>query len=145
VHNPLGAYLSASQQSLEWGYKKRLQEEFGLVFNQLFTLNNIPIGRYLQFLLQSGNYEEYMLELKMAFNPGALDGVMCRNTISVGWDGKLYDCDFNQMLDLPINQRAGSHIRNFNINDLREREIVTENHCFGCVAGQGSSCQGSII
>ena len=103
----------------------------------------MPISRFLEFLLTSGNYEKYMQKLVQAFNPAAIDGVMCRNTISIGWDGTLYDCDFNQMLDIPIAPASGQHVSDFDVEKLNLRPIVTGRHCFGCTAGAGSSCGGA--
>jgi radical SAM/Cys-rich protein len=103
----------------------------------------MPISRYLEWLQQSGNLEAYMERLVAAFNPGAARGVMCRNTLSVGWDGQLYDCDFNQMLDMPVQAGAPRHIRDFDVAKLNARTIVTDRHCFGCTAGAGSSCGGA--
>lgn len=144
IHNPVGAYLPGSQAVLEQEYRKRLMNEFGIKFNDLFCLTNIPIGRYLEFLINSGNYQDYMNDLCRAFNPSTLKSVMCRNTLSVSWDGSLYDCDFNQMLDLKVNHGAPADIKKFNLDLLKNREIVIDNHCYGCVAGSGSSCQGSL-
>jgi radical SAM/Cys-rich protein len=104
----------------------------------------MPISRFLEFLLESGNYEQYMERLANAFNPAAAAGVMCRYTISVGWDGTLYDCDFNQMLGLPVDHDASAHIRDFDPAALNQRQITTRNHCYGCTAGAGSSCAGSV-
>ena len=104
----------------------------------------MPISRFLEFLLESGNYEQYMERLANAFNPAAAASVMCRHTISVSWDGRLYDCDFNQMLDLPISQSRPAHIRDFDPVQLAQRRIVTNNHCYGCTAGAGSSCGGAV-
>jgi radical SAM/Cys-rich protein len=115
-----------------------------VVFNNLFTITNMPIGRFLEFLLAGGNYEGYMQRLVNAFNPVAAAGVMCRYTISVGWDGTLYDCDFNQMLALPVGFDAPQRVRDFDAALLDQRRIVTRNHCYGCTAGPGSSCGGSI-
>jgi radical SAM/Cys-rich protein len=115
-----------------------------VVFNRLYTIANMPISRFLEFLLASGNYEGYMERLVTAFNPAAAAGVMCRHTISVGWDGRLYDCDFNQMLDLAVGHGAPGHIRDFDAAALARRRIVTANHCYGCTAGRGSSCGGSL-
>ena len=109
----------------------------------MLTITNLPISRFLDYLIQSGNYEGYMEKLIQSFNPSAALNVMCRNTLSVGWDGYLYDCDFNQMLDLPVASEA-IHIRNFDLKKLMDRDIVTNKHCFGCTAGAGSSCGGSI-
>jgi radical SAM/Cys-rich protein len=142
VHNPAGAYLPGSQSSLESHYREILHERYGINFNRLFCITNMPIGRYLDYLLRTGNYEEYMKTLIKAFNPASLKGVMCKSTVSVGWDGKLYDCDFNQMLDLTIDHGAPHHISTFEMGALASRQIVVGDHCYGCTAGAGSSCQG---
>jgi radical SAM/Cys-rich protein len=143
VHNPVGAYLPGSQAALEREYRARLLSEYGVHFNRLFCLTNLPIGRYLDYLLESDNFEDYLFELWHSFNPAAVEKVMCLTTLSVGWDGSLYDCDFNQMLGLTVNHGAPSSIMHFDINKLSNREIVINNHCYGCVAGCGSSCQGA--
>ncbi len=143
VYNPAGSFLPASQQALEKEYKEALQKRYGIVFNHLFTITNMPISRYLDYLLTSGNYESYMQKLLSAYNPSAAANVMCRNTISVGWDGYLYDCDFNQMLDLKVNG-ANRHISKFSLNELNNRNIIVGQHCFGCTAGAGSSCGGAV-
>lgn len=142
VHNPVGAYLPGSQTSIESQYRHALGEQYGVTFNRLFTITNMPVGRYLYYLVQTDNCEEYMQSLVKAFNPAALSGVMCKSTVSVGWDGKLYDCDFNQVLGLTIDHGAPDHIEAFAISALKSREIVVGNHCYGCTAGSGSSCQG---
>jgi len=144
VYNPVGAFLPPKQESIEPQFKRELERKHGVVFNRLYTITNMPISRFLEFLLQTGNYEGYMERLVNAFNPAAAGGVMCRYTISVGWDGTLYDCDFNQMLEMPIGYGASHHIRNFDAEALHRRRIVTANHCYGCTAGVGSSCAGSI-
>lgn len=144
VHNPVGAYLPGSQAALEQEYRQRLQKDYGVYFNTLFCLTNCPVGRYLEFLIRSDNYKDYMHTLITAFNRSAIANVMCRTTISVGWDGMLYDCDFNQMLGLPVNHGAPDHITDFDLKKLKTRRIVTGNHCFSCTAGAGSSCQGAI-
>ncbi len=144
VYNPAGAFLPPSQTMLEKEFKDELQKHFGIEFNSLFTITNMPISRYLDYLLQSGNYEKYMEKLTAAFNPAAAKGVMCRNTISVGWDGFLYDCDFNQMLDLSISCKNKNHISQFDLYALNNREIVVNQHCYGCTAGGGSSCGGAV-
>lgn len=143
VHNPVGAFLPASQKALETQFRKELTGRHGVSFNHLYSITNMPISRFLEFLLESGNYEGYMERLANAFNPTAAAGVMCRTTLSVGWDGTLYDCDFNQMLALPIDGTAG-HIRHFDAAQLNQRRIVTRNHCYGCTAGSGSSCSGAV-
>ena len=143
VHNPTGAFLPGDAQALELRFKQELGDRFGLKFNQLLTITNLPISRYLDFLVASGNYEDYMETLIDAFNPAAAAGVMCRNTLSVGWDGALYDCDFNQMLDLPIDHPQ-HHVADWTAAGV-ERNIAVRNHCYGCTAGAGSSCSGTIV
>ncbi len=145
VYNPAGAFLPASQTSLEKEFKRRLKNKHDVDFNGLFTITNMPISRFLDYLLQSGNYESYMEKLVEAFNPSAAAGVMCRNTLSVGWDGYLYDCDFNQMLDLKVKSPHSQHISHCSFAELEEREIVINQHCYGCTAGAGSSCGGSTV
>jgi radical SAM/Cys-rich protein len=143
VYNPSGAFMPAAQSGLEAEFKKRLTNNFGISFNSLFTITNLPISRFLEYLLRSNNYEAYMEKLIDSFNPVAAAGVMCRNTISVGWDGYLYDCDFNQMLELKVTAEDAQHIKDWNQKLLTEREIIVKNHCFGCTAGAGSSCGGT--
>lgn len=143
VYNPAGAFLPPGQESLEKEYKQALKERFGIEFNQLFVITNMPISRYLDYLVASGNYEQYMEKLTAAFNAAAAHRVMCRNTLSVSWDGYLYDCDFNQMLDLKIAS-LGNHLRQFDAGALARRNIVVGQHCYGCTAGSGSSCGGAI-
>ncbi len=143
VHNPVGAYLPGSQAALEHEYHERLLTEQGVHFNQLFCLTNLPVGRYLDYLIESGNFEDYISALCHSFNPAAVKNVMCLTTLSVGWDGLLYDCDFNQMLGLTVNNGSQTNIMNFDMDKLKNRKIVINNHCYGCVAGSGSSCQGA--
>lgn len=143
VYNPSGAFLPTGQEAMERDFKKNLKEDFNIEFNNLFAITNLPISRFLEFLIASENYEDYMHELVGAFNPAAVKNLMCRNTISVGWDGFLYDCDFNQMLDLKVSGKI-KHICDYNENLLNERNIVISQHCYGCTAGAGSSCQGSV-
>ena len=145
VHNPAGAYLPARQAALESDYRKRLFEVHGISFNNLHCMTNLPVGRYLEYLVRSGNYEDYFRDLCGSYNPDALERVMCRNTLSVGWDGTLYDCDFNQALGLPVGPDAPSTIFGFDRGLLDRRGIVVRNHCYGCVAGQGSSCRGAVL
>jgi radical SAM/Cys-rich protein len=145
VYNPSGAFLPGSQFELEAEFKKKLKEKFQIEFNFLFTITNLPISRFLEYLLRTDNYENYMEKLITAFNPSAAYGVMCRNTVSVGWDGFLYDCDFNQMLDLHVQSPASKHISSWNLRELEKRSIVVNNHCFGCTAGAGSSCGGATV
>lgn len=144
VYNPAGAFLPPSQASLEKEFSETLYKNFGIVFNQLFTITNLPISRYLDYLIQSGNYEKYMEKLVSIFNPMAAANVMCRSMLSISWDGYIYDCDFNQMLDLKVNCQ-GKHIDEFNFLDLENRSIVINQHCYGCTAGAGSSCGGSVV
>lgn len=145
VYNPSGAFLPGNQEQLQRDFKKELKEHFNTDFNSLFTITNIPISRFLDFLIETGNYEDYMEKLVNAFNPAAVSGVMCRNTISIDWQGYFYDCDFNQMLGLKTDHRAGQHISEFDIVALEQREIVIGQHCFACTAGAGSSCQGATV
>jgi radical SAM/Cys-rich protein len=142
VYNPSGAFLPSGQLQLENDFKKELKQRYDIDFNNLFCITNMPISRYLEYLINSGNYERYMERLVTAFNPKAAHQVMCRNTISISWDGYLYDCDFNQMLDLKL-QDSGNHISQFDLDSLEQREIIINQHCFGCTAGTGSSCGGS--
>lgn len=145
VYNPVGAFLPPKQEAIEAQFKKELRTKHGIEFNRLYTITNMPVSRFLEFLVESGNYDQYMARLVNAFNPSAAAGVMCRSTLSVGWDGRLYDCDFNQMLDLTVDHGAPSHIRDFNPAQLHHRQIVTRNHCYGCTAGSGSSCGGTVV
>ncbi|WP_084443359.1 arsenosugar biosynthesis radical SAM (seleno)protein ArsS [Hymenobacter roseosalivarius] len=144
VYNPAGAFLPGSQKGLQDQFKKVLLKDHGLVFNELFAITNLPVSRYLDYLIESGNYAGYMDKLVNAFNPVAAAGVMCRTTISVGWDGGLYDCDFNQMLDLYVASPV-QHIRHFDAAALSRRAIVVNQHCYGCTAGAGSSCGGATV
>lgn len=144
VHNPSGAYLPSLQGSLEAHYRQVLQEKFGIVFNNLFCITNMPIGRYLNYLQRTDNYEDYMSTLVNAFNPATLANVMCKTTLSVAWDGEIYDCDFNQVLGMPINSGVPDNIAAFEFSRLSSRRIVTGNHCYGCTAGAGSSCRGTL-
>lgn len=143
VYNPSGAFLPGDQMALEQDFKQALLTDFSVQFHHLFAITNLPISRFLDYLIASGNYEDYMYNLVEAFNPSALENVMCTNTLSVGWDGYLYDCDFNQMLHLKIGS-SSNHISNFNLEALQKRAIAVSQHCYGCTAGAGSSCQGSV-
>jgi radical SAM/Cys-rich protein len=145
VYNPVGPSLPPPQPALEAAYRKELAGRHGLVFTRLFTITNMPISRFLDDLLESGRYDAYMEKLVGAFNPQAAAGVMCRTTLSVGWDGGLYDCDFNQMLDLPTAPGQPRHIRDFDVRLLADRVVVTGRHCYGCTAGVGSGCQGAVV
>lgn len=144
VYNPSGAFLPGDQAALEQDFKEALMEDFGISFNQLFAITNLPISRFLEYLIASDNYEDYMESLVEAYNPAAVEGVMCRNTISVSWEGYLYDCDFNQMLDLKV-AASGKHLSEFDLKDLHARDIIISQHCYGCTAGAGSSCQGTTV
>ncbi len=144
VYNPAGAFLPGSQQSLEQQFKDQLKRRYDIVFNNLFAITNLPVSRFLDYLIESGNYESYMTELVEAFNPATIEGLMCRNTISVSWDGFIYDCDFNQMLDLKSAVK-NPHINDFDLDELMSRKIVLNQHCYGCTAGAGSSCGGEIV
>jgi radical SAM/Cys-rich protein len=145
VTNPVGAFLPGAQASLETEWKRELWRLHGIRFDALYTITNMPISRYLEWLIDSGNLEGYMERLVTAFNPVAVNGLMCRNTLSVAWDGRLYDCDFNQMLDLGVASGAPRHIRDFEVRALEARSIAVGRHCFGCTAGAGSSCGGSTV
>jgi len=143
VTNPAGAFLPGPQAAPEAEWKRELRRLHGIRFDALYCITNMPIGRFLDWLDESGNLEAYMERLVAAFNPASIDGLMCRNTMSVGWDGQLYDCDFNQMLGLSIAGSAPRHIREFQLEALERRSIVVGRHCFGCTAGAGSSCGGA--
>jgi len=144
VHNPVGAFLPGNQTSLERDYKRELESRYRVVFNSLYTITNMPISRFLEFLERSGNLERYMELLVNAFNPTAVAGVMCRTHLSVGWDGTLYDCDFNQMLELPTRNGSPRTLAALLESGNLHREIVTARHCYGCTAGAGSSCGGTV-
>lgn len=144
VYNPSGAFLPANQEAMERDFKNALLEDFGIHFHNLFAITNLPISRFLDYLIASDNYEEYMYQLVEAFNPSAVANVMCTNTLSVSWDGYLYDCDFNQMLGLKVANKI-KHISDFNAQNLLNRKIIVSQHCYGCTAGAGSSCQGTVI
>lgn len=144
VYNPVGAFLPPEQASIEADFRRELKQRYDIVFNNLFTITNMPIARYLDWLRRSGNEEKYMQKLTSAFNPATIAGLMCRNLISVDWSGNLYDCDFNQMLELNLNENLPQTIFDFDFEKLKTRRIVTANHCFGCTAGSGSSCGGTV-
>ena len=145
VHNPLGATLPPSQAILEMTYRRELAERFGIVFNRLFTITNMPITRFLRLLEQEGEHEQYMQTLLEAFNPQAALGVMCRNLLSVSWDGELFDCDFNQAVSLPLGRRRRSLWDITSLDEIEREPIAFADHCYGCTAGAGSSCGGSLI
>ena len=144
VYNPGGPSLPSPQKGLEIAYKLELGVHSGIEFTRLLTITNMPIGRFGDELRRQGRDDEYMKLLKDSFNPETVECVMCRSQIAIGWDGTLYDCDFNQALGLPVDHGAPNHIRNFDPSALVERRIVTGDHCFGCTAGSGSSCGGSL-
>ncbi|MEM9864051.1 MAG: arsenosugar biosynthesis radical SAM (seleno)protein ArsS [Myxococcota bacterium] len=141
VTNPAGAFLPGTQEVLEAEWKRELMARYGVAFDSLFTITNMPISRYLEWLVETGNLEGYMETLVRAYNPAAAAGVMCRSTLSVGWDGRLYDCDFNQMLEIPVETSV--HIRDVDLKALAQRTIAVDRHCYGCTAGAGSSCGGA--
>ncbi len=143
VYNPSGAFLPGSQLALEQEFKKKLKTGYGISFNNLFAITNLPISRFLDYLIESGNYDNYMEKLVNAYNPAAAANVMCRSTLSVSWDGYLYDCDFNQMLDLKVAVPESQHISQFDHQKLENRAIIINQHCYGCTAGAGSSCGGA--
>jgi radical SAM/Cys-rich protein len=143
VYNPGGAFLPPDQNALEAAYKKEL-ESHGISFNRLYTIVNMPIGRFRESLLRTNGLDSYMMSLSDSFNPETLNGVMCRQLVSVSWDGRLFDCDFNQMLDMPIEAPYPGRLEAFDYEALSRRKIIVGNHCFGCTAGQGSSCGGAL-
>jgi radical SAM/Cys-rich protein len=147
VYNPVGPHLPPAQEKLEKDYKNILNEQFGVVFNQLFCLTNMPITRYATHLKLRGEYDSYMNLLESSFNRSTLEQVICRNLISVGWEGLIFDCDFNQMLNLPIRDRAGKplHISSLSIEQVRNHAITVGDHCYACTAGAGSSCGGTLV
>ena len=141
VYNPSGLFLSGSQSELERDFREHLSQNYGIVFNSLYCINNMQINRFLDALVRKNKFQQYMETLANAFNPATIEGLMCRNQISVSWDGYLFDCDFNQMLGMPAEIR---HIADFDARAFRERRIATANHCYGCTAGAGSSCGGEL-
>ena len=145
IYNPVGAFLPASQAKLEADYKREFKEHFGIVFNKLYTLTNLPVGRFAAYLRHNNKLEQYMNLLIEAFNPATIDGLMCRNTISVGWRGEVYDCDFNQQLDMQWKNGHEMFLWDVDPGKIENREIMTGDHCFGCTAGVGSSCGGALV
>jgi radical SAM/Cys-rich protein len=143
VYNPTGVFLSGNQLQLEREFREQLMANYGIVFNRLYCINNMPINRFLFALERAGKTATYLTILVNAFNPQTIPGLMCRTQISVGYDGQVYDCDFNQMLDLPAD--AVAHIDDFNVERFLSRSIRTANHCYGCTAGSGSSCGGAVV
>jgi len=144
VYNPVGAYLPPPQFSIEADFKRELMVRYGISFDRLYTITNMPIKRFLDYLRRSGNEERYMRKLSEAFNPDAVEGLMCRSLISVDWTGRLYDCDFNQMVGLGVEPRLPQRIADFDAVEFAGRRITTAAHCFGCAAGAGSSCGGAL-
>lgn len=144
VFNPLGPSLPPPQATLETAYRQELMSRYSVSFTRLFTITNMPISRFLEDLVRNGQHDHYMQKLIEAYNPASVAGVMCRNTLSVGWDGRLFDCDFNQMLDLELEPGLPRSIWEFDETVLSQRRIVTGQHCYGCTAGSGSGCQGAI-
>jgi radical SAM/Cys-rich protein len=143
VYNPSGAFLPGNQSSLEAEFKRQMKTRYNIDFHNLLVITNLPISRFLDYLIESNNYASYMEELINAYNPTTIDNLMCKYTLSISWDGYIYDCDFNQMLDLKINGKV-KHIDDFDIEELMNRDILFNQHCYGCTAGAGSSCGGSI-
>ncbi len=139
VYNPQGMFLAPSQCSLETEYRRELKERFDISFTRLYTLTNMPVGRFREYLVRTGNFDKYMDKLAAAFNPVTLSGIMCRHLVSVGWDGTLYDCDFNQVLGCATTAGAPKNIDDFDYDALANRSISVGDHCYGCTAGQGSS------
>lgn len=144
VYNPNGAFLPGDQAELEADYKRELLEHFGIVFDQLYTITNLPVSRFASWLRHNGKYDEYLGLLIEAFNPATVEGLMCRNTINVGWRGEVYDCDFNQMLGLQLRNGRPLFLWDLDADNLEGRPIATGDHCFGCTAGAGSSCGGAL-
>jgi radical SAM/Cys-rich protein len=145
VYNPVGPFLPAPQAELEADYKRELATHFGIVFNKLYTITNLPIARFAAFLRRNNKLDEYMELLTNAFNPATVEGLMCRNTISVGWRGEIYDCDFNQQLDMQWQNGHSLFLWDVDPDKIDNREIMTGDHCFGCTAGAGSSCGGALV
>jgi radical SAM/Cys-rich protein len=145
VYNPVGAFLPPSQASIEADFKRELQARYDVTFNQLYTITNMPIKRFLDYLRRSGNEERYLRKLVEAFNPCAVEGLMCRSLVSVDWTGRLFDCDFNQMLELGVDPELPQSLVEFDPETFASRRIMTGTHCFGCTAGAGSSCGGSLL
>jgi radical SAM/Cys-rich protein len=144
VYNPAGAFLPPSQNGVEADFRRELKKRHGISFSNIFTITNMPVGRFLNFLESSGNLSSYMERLVSSYNPRAAECVMCRSTLSVGWDGTLYDCDFNQVLGLKCGWGAPDHLKDFDKDELEGRRVVTGPHCYGCTAGAGSSCTGEV-
>jgi radical SAM/Cys-rich protein len=145
VYNPSGAFLPASQESLQAEFKRQLKRKYNIEFNSLYAITNLPISRFLDYLIETNNYKEYMQTLVEAYNPATIEGLMCRNTLSVSWDGYFYDCDFNQMLDLKLGTKKVQHLNDYDLEEIKNRKVVVNQHCYGCTAGAGSSCGGEVV
>ena len=145
VYNPVGPFLPPPQAELEADFKRELSAHFGIVFNKLYTITNLPIARFASYLRHNNKLEDYMELLINAFNPATIEGLMCRNTISVGWRGEVYDCDFNQQLDMQWQNGKSLFLWDIDPAKVENREIMTGEHCFGCTAGAGSSCGGALV
>jgi radical SAM/Cys-rich protein len=145
VYNPGGPFLPPPQSSLEKDYRRELGQRFNITFTRLLTITNMPLGRFRTELIRKKEQEDYVQLLRKSFNPHTVEGLMCCHQLSVGWDGTLYDCDFNLALGLPVNHGAPDHIRTFKPKELRTRRVVTGEHCFACTAGAGSSCGGALV
>lgn len=145
VHNPSGAFLAADQKTMESEYRKNLKDIYGIDFNTLFSITNMPIGRFLEYLLDTGNFTEYSEDLVNAFNPLAVENAMCTGTLNIAPDGSIFNCDFNQMLELPAFANGKNNILDISDSELNNISVATHNHCYGCTAGSGSSCQGTTV
>jgi len=147
VYNPVGPYLPPRQAQLEQDYRSELREKFGIAFNKLYCLANMPITRYETHLKLLDEYESYMSLLAESYNASTLDRVMCRNLISIGWEGSIYDCDFNQMLELRLRDQTGNrlNIKSLSLRDVIDRQVTVGDHCYACTAGSGSSCSGALV
>jgi radical SAM/Cys-rich protein len=145
VYNPGGAFLPPDQQALQADYARELETQHGVQFTNLLTITNMPLGRFLDDLRQAGAERTYLDLLETSFNPRTIDGLMCRHQLAVGWDGTLYDCDFNLALEMPVDHGAPDHITRIDPRSVATRQIVTGEHCFGCTAGSGSSCAGALV
>lgn len=144
VHNPVGTDLPGDQAALEAQYKQHFKEHHGIVFNQLFAVTNQPISRFLEYLVTEDKFDHYMTQLVNAFNVNTIEGLMCRNMISISWEGDLYDCDFNQMLNLKVSRKAPQNVFDWDLEKLESRSIILGEHCYACTAGGGSSCSGQL-
>ena len=145
IYNPAGPFLPGAQIELETDFKRELASHFGVVFNKLYVLTNLPVGRFAAFLKRNNKLDSYMELLINAFNPATLSGLMCRDTLSIGWQGEVYDCDFNQQLDMQWRNGHPIFLWDVDPDKIEGREIATGDHCFGCTAGAGSSCGGALV